>query len=138
MPNALLKEGSVSDMQCRMVHWTLFTALVLIVPIPFFLFQLGALMPLASIVSWGLMSLYGRVSGIAVLSLIHVAVFGPVLWFAARLLTAQVLRVPGQGLRTVCHLMILGALLLLAALGPYGVGGHSNSQHWSWLHTFKP
>ena len=121
-------------MNRKLAQWSLFVTMAFTLPIIFFLFQIVLVAPLAAIVFVSIR----MGSGLLILGTIHTLIFGPLLWIAARFLVRAIERIPTRNARLAVHLGIIACLVFVAWLGPYSVGGHSNDQNYTWLHTFHP
>ena len=105
------------------------------VPVILYLGQIGMELPLAALLRYCFKG--GVTWGAIVWGGIHTLVFAPLLWLASFVLVWVIGKVPVPPARIAAYLGIVAGVVFLAWLGPYGVGGHSNSQSYTWLQTFQ-
>jgi hypothetical protein len=119
----------------QLAQWMLFVAMVFTVPVMFFLVQVVLVAPLAAVI---FVSIRSGTTGFLIFGAVHTVIFGALLFLAARLVAGVLEHIPKRNVRLLAQLGVIAFLMFVASLGPYSVGGHSNDQTYTWLHTFHP
>lgn len=100
--------------------WVLFAAMVCTMPVVYFMFVVAGVLPLGAII-W--MSFTGE-WGFKLFNILHILVYGPMLYFAAKYLTRWLFLLSPER-RALGVAVALALALLLSLLPIYGIG-HSS------------
>jgi type IV secretory pathway TrbD component len=127
-----------------MARWVLWGAFVLVVPLPFYLVETGAV-PLAR-----LAMLFGVVAAVivvegtagiaivaAVLLLVQATAYGLLLWWLARGVTRPLGRSPPRRVATVTAALVATSLLVAASFEIYHTPFRTRSLRTNLLHVFE-
>ena len=115
---------------------SIFAALVLTVPVIFFLFQLVVTLPLAALPVCGYRLSEPSRLGFFILVAIHLVLYVPVLWGLSRLVCRTILLIPHVAGQRIAYAASISTLVVLTVIGPYGIGGHGSTTSATWLSTF--
>ncbi len=128
----------------RVGKWILLTAFVSFIPVPFFMLVVGGLVPLAAI---GHFAIQGIVIGLPKLTLeaffmvgillIHVLVFGVLLYLAANLIARLLFWMLPPRAALVVVLTIVVALFAISLFEVYRLPGHNSAPPANILRVFR-
>jgi hypothetical protein len=116
--------------------WSIFAALVLTLPVIFFLFQIVVRLPLAALPVCGYQISAPSPMGFSILVAIHLMVYLPVLWGLSRVVSRIILLIPHVAGQRIAFAASIGALVVLAVISPYDIGGHGSITSASWVGAF--
>lgn len=100
--------------------WLLFAAMFCAVPVPYYMFVVAGLLPLVAV----LFVSVNFASGVRLFDMLHLAVYGTLLYLAARYLTRWLFLRPPR-VRGIGVAVALALAVLISLLPVYGVG-HGN------------
>lgn len=119
-------------MSRQVTQWLLFAALFCTVPVVYFMFVIAGLLPLVAI----LRLCFSGTWGFIIFNLVHLVIYGPMLFLAARYLTHLVFRLaPPARLAAIAVILALAVAVSLQPL--YGVG-HGDYAPRTLYRLFEP
>ena len=128
----------------RVGKWTLLTAFVIFVPVPFFMLVVAGLVPLAAIAFFaaqgvvvGLPKLTFEAFFIVGILLIHVLLLGGLLYLAASLISRILFWALPRKAAFVVVLAVVAALLAMSWFEVYRLPGHNSAPPANILRVFR-
>jgi hypothetical protein len=104
-------------MSQRATKWVLFAAMVCTVPVLYFMFVVAGVLPLVAVIRLN----FTGVWGFKLFNSLHLLVYGPILYLAAKLVARCLFSLSPRG-RTAGTAVALALLLLISLLPIYGLG----------------
>ena len=101
----------------RTTKWVLFATLVCTMPVPYFMFVVAGVLPLAAVIRLS----FTGVWGFKIFNSLHIVVYGPILYLAAKFLTRWLFSLSPQ-IRALGIAVALALAFLISFLPIYGIG----------------